>query len=208
MEEKPKTEKKKKEISPERKKQLLEQLKKAREKAAANRKAKAEAKKASATKEAKKDTAKKQPSKPKKDAKDLEIERLNEKIKNFTLQDIARQSKPAPKPKKEKKEPVVKSAAVEDSDVENQVLSPIEEDTPVPPDSEDEYTEPKRTASPTPIPDPPKEVPKQEEIQSKPQTPAQIETPKNIQNTIPQVKPPSPPQKKVKNLYKKKKMRR
>ena len=195
-------EKKKKEISPERKKQLLEQLKKAREKAAANRKAKAEAKKAAATKEAKKDPVKKAPAKPKKDPRDLEIERLNQKIKNYTLQDIARQSKPAPKPKK------IKTAVAEDThdEIGNEII--VEESPKETHESEEEYVEPKRTASPKPIPTPPEITPPPESNKSTPEKKETKEEPQKIQASTPPIQKPSPPKRITKNLYKKKRPRR
>ena len=120
----------KKEISPERKAALLEQLKKARAKAAENRAAKKAAKEAGlppppkAEKKARKPRAKKVKTAvapdtddeliqvqqsphiietEKKaapaiiDGRDAELKRLRDQVANYTLQDIARNSKPQPK---------------------------------------------------------------------------------------------------------------
>jgi len=109
----------KKEISPERKAALLENLKKARLKAAENRKAKKEAKEKEKneikSKEKIVETVKRV-NKP--DPRDAELERLRNQVKNFTLQDIATKSR--------KKAKIIKTAATEDSDeeIENKVIPP------------------------------------------------------------------------------------
>ena len=191
-----KKERKKKEISPERKAQLLEQLKKAREKAAANRKAKKEAKVA-ATKEpvappepkTKKPRA---PRKPKKDAKDLELERLREQVKTFTLQDIARKSKPAPK---------VKSAAIEDSEDEliDEIIVPDVERPPSPVSLVKAEPIQVPPEAPSPVQEKPPPV-------SRPQIVEQMPSP--VQSPAPKkVFAPSVPQKVKTSLYKKKRRR-
>ena len=102
----------KKEISPKRKAQLIEQLKKARLKASENRKARKEAKE----KEKADIKASTPASKPNKnvsivDPRDAELERLRNQVKTFTLQDIATKSKKKAKPK-----PKVKTASTNDTD--------------------------------------------------------------------------------------------
>ena len=195
----------KKEISPERKKQLLEQLKKAREKAAANRAAKKAAKPepAEPKKPAAKKPAAKKPAAPVKDNKDYEIERLNEKIKQFTLQDIARKSKPKPKPKKEKK---VKFAAVEDTDDEqNEIITDVEPQTQ--PDKDDEFVEPKQTVEPEPIVVPPS-APQVPPPQPTPPKPVHIASHQEPSPPVQLNIPPKPPTKLKKNLLVKKRTRR
>ncbi len=123
----PKKEKKKREVSPEAKAKLLANLAKAREKAAANRKARKEAKmQDSKAKEAKVTTKKvttdvrSEPAKVTKpaeiDPRDIELAQLREKVKTMTLQDVVK------KPKKRSAIKKVKSAATGDTDdEENQV---------------------------------------------------------------------------------------
>lgn len=115
-----KPKKPKKEISPERKAALLEQLKKARTKAAENRAAKKAAKEAGLPPPPKAEKAKRKPRAKKVktavaedtedetppppvaapkviDGRDAELIRLRAQVANYTLQDIARNSKPQPK---------------------------------------------------------------------------------------------------------------
>lgn len=161
-----KQKKARKPISPERKQQLIEQLKKARERAAEVRKERktrnAEIKKKKVEEGVKKELAKRETAKNETkslepDPRDAELERLRNQVKNFTLQDIARKSKPKPKPKKEKIEPV---------EEHNEVLDEVDNKLP---DPEPEYEEPKREATPK-VPEP---APEQPQKLSKPETPPQ-----------------------------------
>ena len=101
MDEAPKGPKQRKAISPERKKVLLENLAKARARAAEVRKEKkARASEQKARKEKSAEPVAPVAEPPKPDPRDAEIERLRNQVKNFTLQDIAKKSKPKPKPKR------------------------------------------------------------------------------------------------------------
>ena len=111
-------------LSPEKKEKLLANLAKAREKAAANRKAKKEALASGSStstpppKQAKKRVAKKAPEpvhevphviQQKIDPRDIELAELRDKVKSMTLQDVV---------KKPRKPRVKKSAAIPDTDDE------------------------------------------------------------------------------------------
>jgi len=171
-----KQKKARKPISPERKKQLVEQLKKARERAAEVRKERktrnAEVKKKQVDegvkKElAKRETEKKEPPVLKPDPRDSELERLRNQVKNFTLQDIARKSKPKPKPKK--REDTTPPSPVKNEIMEPESISTIHEgrasfQSPPPPDPE--YEPPKQKAAPKPPPPAPSQPPTEPKVET------------------------------------------
>lgn len=118
--EKPKKEKKARApMSAEKKAKLLENLAKARTKAAANRKAKKEAKAAAKPKQVEhvSNDVRSEPAKVTKpaeiDPRDAELAELREKVKSMTLQDIVKK----PRAKK-KRVPKVKTAVANDTDDE------------------------------------------------------------------------------------------
>ena len=171
-----KQKKARKPISPERKKQLIEQLKKARERAAEVRKERktrnAEVKKKQVDEGVKKELAKQKTKSLAPDPRDAELDRLRNQVKNFTLQDIARKSKPKPKPKKREDTPPPSPP------VKNELIQVLETPTileergsfqsPPPPDPE--YEPPKQKAEPSPPPPAPAQPPKE----SKAETPAPV----------------------------------
>ena len=177
MEEIEKPEKKKvarKPISAERKAVLLENLKKARIRAAEVRKDKKEMKEAKKLRDAKPVAEKK--ATPAIDPRDAEILRLRNQVKTFSLQDIARKSKPKPKPKRPDTPP---PAPVENELIQVTETPTIIEDVTTPPDPE--YEQPKTIAKPTPPPASPAQPPISQQTQSPPQ----------MKNTLPQL-PPAP----------------
>jgi hypothetical protein len=165
----------KKEISPERKAQLIEQLKRARLKASENRKARKEAKEKEKADIKASTPASTPASKPNKnvsivDPRDAELERLRNQVKTFTLQDIATKSKKKAKPK-----PKVKTASTNDTD-----------------DDESSKVEEKKNI----------QTPPQSQQSQKEHTPLQR---KNIQPPSPKspapTLPPPPKKKKPKKVY-------
>ena len=177
MEEIEKPEKKKvarKPISPERKAALLENLKKARIRAAEVRKEKKEMKEAQKVRDAKPVIERK--TTPAIDPRDAEILRLRNQVKTFSLQDIARKSKPKPKPKRPDTPP---PAPVKNELIQVDETPTIIEDVTTPPDPE--YEQPKTIAKPTPPPASP----------SQPPIPRQEQSPPQMKNTLPQL-PPTP----------------
>ena len=186
LKEKPKRKVERKPISPERKAALLENLKKARVRAAEVREEKKAMKAAKKSKESKPVVEKK--ATPAIDPRDAEILRLRNQVKNFSLQDIARKSKPKPKPKRADTPPP--------APVENELIQVVEtptiiEDEATPPDSE--YEQPKTIAKPSPPPPSPQRPPIPQQEQSQPQ----------MRNTLPQLPPTPKPYK----AFRKKKMR-
>ena len=190
--EKPKRKVERKPISPERKAMLLENLKKARVRAAEVRQEKKAMKAAMKPKE-KKTEKKASPEKkvaPAIDPRDAEILRLRNQVKTFSLQDIARKSKPKPKPKPKRPD------TPPPQDVKNEMIQITEtptiiEDEATPPDPE--YEKPKTIAKPTPPPASPSQPPISQQTQSPPQ----------MTNTLPQLPPAPKPYK----AFRKKKMR-
>ena len=177
MEEIPKPVKKKstrKPISPEKKAELLERLKRAREVAAKNRKEKKELKDAKKKKEKEmiqitetptiiEDEPKKAPAKPKApviDPRDAEIERLRNQVKTFNLQDIAKKSKAKPKPKSKRAD------TPPPSPIENELITVVE--TPTIIEDEPRYVPPKQKAEPKPPPPAPSQP--QIQLPQKPQS--------------------------------------
>lgn len=174
LKEKPKRKVERKPISPERKAMLLENLKKARVRAAEVRKEKKEMKEAKKLRDAKPVVQKK--ATPAIDPRDAEILRLRNQVKTFSLQDIARKSKPKPKPKRADTPPP--------APVVNELIQVVEtptiiEDEANPPDPE--YEQPKTIAKPTPPPPSPSQPPIQQRVEAPPQ----------MKNTLPQL-PPTP----------------
>ena len=119
--EKPKKEKKARApMSAEKKAKLLENLAKARTKAAANRKAKKEAKAAAKPKQVEhvSNDVRSEPAKVTKpaeiDPRDTELAELREKVKSMTLQDVVKK----PRAKKKRGVPKVKTAVANDTDDE------------------------------------------------------------------------------------------
>ena len=172
--EKPKRKVERKPISPERKAALLENLKKARIRAAEVRKEKKEMKEAKKLRDAKPVAEKK--ATPAIDPRDAEILRLRNQVKTFSLQDIARKSKPKPKPKRADTPPP--------APVVNELIQVVEtptiiEDATTPPDPE--YEPPKTIAKPTPPPASPSQPPIRQQVQS----------PQQMKNTLPRL-PPTP----------------
>jgi hypothetical protein len=191
LKEKPKRKVERKPISPERKAMLLENLKKARVRAAEVREEK-KAMKAEIKAKEKKTQKKVEPAKkvaPAIDPRDAEILRLRNQVKNFSLQDIARKSKPKPKPKRPDTPPP--------QDVKNEMIqiteTPIiiEDEVENPPDSE--YEPPKTIAKPKQPPPSPQQPPIPQPEQSPPQ----------MRNTLPQIPQAPKPYK----AFRKKKMR-
>ena len=191
--EKPKRKVERKPISPERKAALLENLKKARVRAAEVREEKKAMKAAMKPKE-KKTQKKVEPEKkvaPAIDPRDAEILRLRNQVKTFSLQDIARKSKPKPKPKQKRPD------TPPPQDVKNEMIqitetpTIIEDEVDTPPDPE--YEKPKTIAKPTPPPASPSQPPISQQTKSPPQ----------MINTLPQLPPAPKPYK----AFRKKKMR-
>jgi len=184
-----KQKKARKPISPERKKQLILQLKKARERAAEVRKEKREKvqeiKKRKVDEGVKKELAKHKTVSMAPDPRDAEIERLRNQVKNFSLQDIAKKSKPKAKPKKPRP------------------------DTPPPPPIENEVMEVAETATiPENVSPPPSPEPK---ATPKPPPPApekpQAQSSTTVQQEMPASSPPSIPVQRPFQAFRRKKHR-
>jgi len=182
-----KQKKARKPISPERKQQLIEQLKKARERAAEVRKERktrnAEIKKKQVDEGVKKELAKQKTKSLAPDPRDAELERLRNQVKNFTLQDIARKSKPKPKPKKREDTPPPSPP------VKNELIQVLETPTILeerepfqsPPPPEPEYEAPKQKAEPSPPPPAPAQPPKESKAETPPPAASTPLPPQKIQ---------------------------
>lgn len=195
-------------ISPERKAKLLENLAKARARAAEVRKEKKMMKDAKKKIETPKvpDAAPKVETKVetipcgsvkvepiKVDPRDAELERLRNQVKTFTLQDIARKSKPKPKPKKRDDTPPPSPTQVRGGN--NEIIQLSQPPTIIEDEPKPEPPAPKMKAKPTPPPPAPSQPEKK--LQAK----TMMQTPSKIQQTPPTPKPYKAFRKKMQRGY-------